>query len=61
MGTFDKGFCFAENIYSSSDLKFTRFHFQDNLEVQDFREDAAGRIWIGSQNGFIYIILRIKA
>jgi signal transduction histidine kinase/ligand-binding sensor domain-containing protein/AraC-like DNA-binding protein len=52
VGTFDKGFCFADNIYSSRDLEFTRFHFEDNLEVQDFREDAAGRIWIGSQNGF---------
>jgi signal transduction histidine kinase/ligand-binding sensor domain-containing protein/CheY-like chemotaxis protein/AraC-like DNA-binding protein len=51
VGTFDKGFCFADNIYSSRDLEFTRFHFEDNLEVQDFREDAAGRIWIGSQNG----------
>ncbi|MBP1669193.1 MAG: hybrid sensor histidine kinase/response regulator, partial [Bacteroidetes bacterium] len=52
VGTFDKGFCFAENIYSSRDLVFTRFHFNDNLEVQDFKEDAAGRVWIGSQNGF---------
>jgi len=51
IGTFDKGFCFAENIYSSEDLEFTRFHFDDNLEVQDIREDSAGRIWIGSQNG----------
>jgi len=52
VGTFDKGFCFAESIYSSRDLVFTRFHFNDNLEVQDFKEDAAGRVWIGSQNGF---------
>jgi signal transduction histidine kinase/ligand-binding sensor domain-containing protein/DNA-binding response OmpR family regulator len=52
VGTFDKGFCFADNIYSSSHLKFTRFHFEDNLEVQNFKEDAAGKIWIGSQNGF---------
>ena len=52
IGTFDKGFCFADNIYSSKDLVFTRFHFDDNLEVQDFGEDAAGRIWIGSQKGF---------
>jgi len=55
IGTFDKGFCFAENIYSSENLEFTRFHFEDNLEVQDIREDSAGRIWIGSQNGlYIY-------
>jgi signal transduction histidine kinase/ligand-binding sensor domain-containing protein/DNA-binding response OmpR family regulator len=52
VGTFDKGFCFADNIYSSSHLEFTRFHFEDNLEVQNFKEDAAGKIWIGSQNGF---------
>lgn len=52
IGTFDRGFCFAENIYSSRNLKFTRFHFEDNLEVQDFKEDAAGRVWIGSQRGF---------
>lgn len=55
VGTFDKGFCFADNIYSSRDLQFTRFHFDDNLEVQDFKEDVAGRIWIGSQNGlYVY-------
>ena len=52
VGTFDKGFCFADNIYSSRDPEFTRFHFEDNLEVQDFKEDVAGRIWIGTQNGF---------
>jgi signal transduction histidine kinase/ligand-binding sensor domain-containing protein/DNA-binding response OmpR family regulator len=52
VGTFDKGFCFADNIYSSSHLEFKRFHFEDNLEVQSFKEDAAGKIWIGSQNGF---------
>ena len=55
IGTFDKGFCFAENIYSAENLEFTRFHFDDNLEVQDIKEDSAGRIWIGSQNGlYIY-------
>lgn len=52
VGTFDKGFCFAENSNSLENLEFTRFHFEDNLEVQDFKEDAAGRIWIGSQRGF---------
>ncbi len=52
VGTFDKGFCFADNIYFPGDPKFTRFHFDGNLEVQDFKEDAAGRIWIGTQNGF---------
>ncbi|TRZ70832.1 MAG: hybrid sensor histidine kinase/response regulator [Bacteroidetes bacterium] len=52
VGTFDKGFCFADSIYSSRDLTFSRFYFQENLEVQDFQEDEAGRIWIGSQNGF---------
>jgi signal transduction histidine kinase/ligand-binding sensor domain-containing protein/AraC-like DNA-binding protein/AmiR/NasT family two-component response regulator len=55
VGTFNKGFCYADNIYSSADLEFTRLHFEDNLEVQDFKEDAAGRIWIGSQNGlYVY-------
>jgi len=52
VGTFDKGFCFADNIYSSGNPEFNRFHFEDNLEVQDFKEDDAGRIWIGTQNGF---------
>ena len=52
IGTFDKGFCFADDIYSLKDLKFTRFHFEDNLEVQDIKEDSSGRIWIGSQKGF---------
>lgn len=55
IGTFDKGFCFAEDIYSSENLEFTRFHFEENLEVQDIREDSAGNIWIGSQNGlYVY-------
>ncbi|MBP1675403.1 MAG: hypothetical protein H6Q24_1541, partial [Bacteroidetes bacterium] len=52
IGTFDKGFCFADNIYSSDKLKFTRFLFEDNTEVPDIREDAAGRIWIASTKGF---------
>ena len=52
IGTFDKGFCYAENVYKSGDLKFNRFFYDDNLEVQDIREDMAGRIWIGTQKGF---------
>ena len=55
VGTFDKGFCFAGNIYSPGNLEFTRLHFEDNLEVQDFKEDVSGKIWIGSQRGlYIY-------
>ena len=55
VGTFDKGFCFADNIYNSAKLEFTRFHYDDNLEVQDIKEDVAGRIWIGTQNGlYVY-------
>ena len=52
IGTFDNGFCFAENIYSSDDLKFRRFLFEDNTEVPDITEDAAGRIWIATTKGF---------
>ncbi len=52
IGTFDKGFCVAENIYSSDDLKFRRFLFEEHTEVPDFAEDAAGRIWIATRNGF---------
>jgi signal transduction histidine kinase/ligand-binding sensor domain-containing protein/AraC-like DNA-binding protein len=52
IGTFDKGLCFAENIYSSDKLKFTRFLFEENTEVPDIKEDAAGRIWIATTRGF---------
>jgi signal transduction histidine kinase/ligand-binding sensor domain-containing protein/AraC-like DNA-binding protein len=52
IGTFDKGVCFAEDIYSSNGLKFKRFLFEDNTEVPDVKEDAAGTIWIATTNGF---------
>jgi signal transduction histidine kinase/ligand-binding sensor domain-containing protein/AraC-like DNA-binding protein/AmiR/NasT family two-component response regulator len=52
IGTFDKGCCFAENIYASDNLKFTRFLFEDNTEVPDIKEDAAGKVWIGTTKGF---------
>ncbi len=55
VGTFDKGFCFADNIYQSKSLVFKRYHYEQNLEVQDFCEDAAGNIWVGTQWGlYIY-------
>ncbi len=33
-------------------LKFRRFLFEDNTEVPDITEDAAGRIWIATTKGF---------
>lgn len=52
VGTFDGGFSYAENISAKKNLMFTRFQYDSKLEVQDFAEDPAGRIWVGSQNGF---------
>ena len=52
VGTFDKGFCYADNINNLSHLFFKRFHYEQNLEVQSFTEDASGNIWVGTQWGF---------
>jgi signal transduction histidine kinase/streptogramin lyase len=55
IGTFDKGFCVADQIYGTDRLLFKRFQYDLNLEVQDFCEDAAGNIWVGTQWGlFLY-------
>ncbi len=51
VGTFDKGCCYADNI-NFEHLDFKRLLYDQNVEVQDFVEDAAGNIWIGSQWGF---------
>jgi signal transduction histidine kinase/ligand-binding sensor domain-containing protein/DNA-binding response OmpR family regulator len=52
IGTFDRGFCYADNIYGAKKLSFERFYYEQNLEVQDFCEDASGNIWVGTQWGF---------
>lgn len=51
VGTFDKGCCYADNI-NLPHLFFKRFLYEQNVEIQDFIEDAAGNIWIGTQWGF---------
>jgi len=52
IGTFEDGLCYAENIYSSHVLEFTRFKPEEILEIHEFTEDKSGRIWISTQNGF---------
>jgi signal transduction histidine kinase/ligand-binding sensor domain-containing protein/AraC-like DNA-binding protein len=52
IGTFNSGFCYADKIYQSENLKFIRVELQDNLEIHEFTEDPAGRIFIGTQFGF---------
>jgi signal transduction histidine kinase/ligand-binding sensor domain-containing protein/DNA-binding response OmpR family regulator len=55
IGTFDKGFCVADNTDETDKLFFRRFQYEQNLEVQDFCEDAIGNIWVGTQWGlFLY-------
>lgn len=51
-GTFDDGFCFADRIYQSDELTFTRSQFPSNVEVHEFTEDKLGRIWISTNYGF---------
>ena len=51
VGTFDKGCCYADNI-NLPHLFFKRLLYEQNVEIQDFTEDAAGNIWIGTQWGF---------
>lgn len=52
VGSFDKGFSYADHINKFPYLSFKRFLYEQNVEVQDFTEDAAGNIWIGTQWGF---------
>ncbi len=51
VGTFDKGCSYADNI-NLPHLFFKRLLYEQNVEIQDFTEDTAGNIWIGTQWGF---------
>ena len=52
VGSFDNGICYADEIYSSKQLDFKSSELLSNLEIHEFTEDPAGRIWISTQNGF---------
>ncbi len=52
VGTFENGFCYAENIYDTDKLQFRPSSFPHRVEVHEFTEDQAGRIWISTERGF---------
>jgi signal transduction histidine kinase/ligand-binding sensor domain-containing protein/DNA-binding response OmpR family regulator len=52
IGSYDEGLCYADNIYQPGPLEFRSNGMFKNLEVHEFTEDAAGRIWISTDNGF---------
>jgi signal transduction histidine kinase/DNA-binding response OmpR family regulator/ligand-binding sensor domain-containing protein len=52
VGSYEKGLSYADNIYQSTELDFSRFLPQDILEIHEFTEDKFGKIWISTQFGF---------
>ncbi|KPL14900.1 MAG: hypothetical protein AMS26_09075, partial [Bacteroides sp. SM23_62] len=52
IGSFNTGICYSDDIYDRGQLRFTRFDLLPDLEIHEFTEDPAGRIWISTQYGF---------
>lgn len=52
IGSFNTGICYADHIYDRGQLRFTSFDLLPDLEIHEFTEDPAGRIWISTQYGF---------
>ncbi len=52
VGSYDEGLCYAENIYDPGQLEFTSHELLPDIEIHEFTEDPAGRIWISTDNGF---------
>jgi len=52
VGTFENGFNYADNIYENDKLNFISSDFNEKVEIHEFAEDAAGRIWICTNLGF---------
>jgi len=58
IGSYNMGICYADIIYNSGQLRFTRVDLLPDLEIHEFTEDPAGRIWICTQHGFFIFELR---
>jgi signal transduction histidine kinase/ligand-binding sensor domain-containing protein/DNA-binding response OmpR family regulator len=52
IGSFNTGICYADDIFNHDQLRFTRLDLLPDLEIHEFTEDPAGRIWISTQYGF---------
>ena len=52
IGSFNTGICYADDIYQPGQLEFSTFTLMPDLEIHEFTEDPAGRIWISTQYGF---------
>ncbi|MCK5462049.1 MAG: hypothetical protein KAI95_03500, partial [Bacteroidales bacterium] len=52
VGSFNEGLCYADNIYQPRPLEFTSPGMFKGIEIHEFTEDPAGRIWISTNNGF---------
>ncbi len=52
VGSYDEGLCYADDIYHPGQLEFTSHELFTDIEIHEFTEDPAGRIWISTDNGF---------
>jgi signal transduction histidine kinase/DNA-binding response OmpR family regulator len=52
VGSFDEGLCFADHIYDHERLTFYSNDMFKGIEIHEFTEDHAGRIWISTDRGF---------
>jgi signal transduction histidine kinase/ligand-binding sensor domain-containing protein/DNA-binding response OmpR family regulator len=52
IGSQNEGLCFSDDINDPEFLSFNRVNLKDRLEIHEFTEDSAGRIWISTQYGF---------
>ncbi len=55
IGSFINGICHADDIRDQATLRFRREDLLSDMEIHEFTEDPAGKIWISTQYGmFIY-------
>jgi len=52
LGSFQSGFCYADDVYNSDRLTFYRSDFDREVEVHEFTEYPEGKIWISTDEGF---------
>lgn len=52
VGTFEDGFNYSDDIFKNEKLDFTSSEFDEKVEIHEFAEDIAGRIWMCTNEGF---------
>jgi signal transduction histidine kinase/ligand-binding sensor domain-containing protein/DNA-binding response OmpR family regulator len=52
VGSYIEGLCYSDNIYEPGQLEFTSKGIFKDIEIHEFTEDRAGRIWISTNKGF---------